>query len=100
MTLSPASAKSAAAAVPTKAAICVAAAAVLSGVPGSPGAGIDGDAPAPGIGRLRRGAGVGIGSVLPAGTSMRMNGVSVTARPRAFRSRMAATTVWSDGVPP
>ena len=31
--------------------------------------------------------------MLPAGMSIRMKGVSVTERPRAFRSWMAATTV-------
>jgi hypothetical protein len=32
--------------------------------------------------------------------SMKMKGVSVTERPRALRSWMAATTVSSEGVPP
>ena len=51
------------AAVPTKLAICVAAAAVLSGVPGSPGRGVAGDPAAPGISRLARAA-VGIGKAV------------------------------------
>ena len=60
-------AKSETAAVPTKAATWVAAAAVLSGRAGLAGRGRDGDAAAPGIERLRGGAGVGVGQRVAGG---------------------------------